>query len=66
MHKTKHSPASLRIARMLRELEGPMVEEVQKAPESAARLPSDKSPDSRKRSLRRTLANLATATRNGR
>ena len=66
MRKTKDSPASLRIARMLRELEGPVLEKVRKAPEPAARLPSDKSPDSRKRSLRRTLANLATVTRNGR
>jgi len=45
---------------MLRELEGPVIEQVRKAPEPAARLPGDKSPDSRKRSLRRTLASLAT------
>jgi hypothetical protein len=51
---------------MLRELAGPMIEEVQKAPESAARLPSEKAPDDRKRFLRRTLASLATATRKGR
>jgi hypothetical protein len=66
MHKTRASPASVRIARMLRELAGPMIEEGRKAPESAARLPSEKAPDGRKRFLRRTLANLATATRKGR
>ena len=66
MHKTKDSPASVRIARMLRELAGPRLEEAQKVPQSTARLPSDKSPDSGKRTLRRTLANPATATRNGR
>lgn len=42
-----------------------MIEEVQKAPESATRLPSEKATDGRKRFLRRTLANLATATRKG-
>jgi len=66
MSKPRDAPVSLRIARMLRELEGPMIEKVRKAPEPAARLSSDKSPDTRKRRLRRTLANLETVTRNGR
>ena len=66
MRKTEDSPASVRIARMLRELEGPVIEKVRKAPEPTARQPSDKSPDNRKRSLRRALASLATVTRYGR
>ena len=66
MDKTRNSPASVRIARMLRELEGPMIEQEQKAPPSAAQLHRDKSHVSGKSSLRRALSDLALATRKGR